>query len=689
MPLPTTTQAPVRETVMFVIDPSAAPEGEKPEALPKQNATTISTAHTVGSIVAAFLIVAGTALVLRLVEAKIQSPKSSVSEAVPHSRIDIANFASGCKKIFKVAGSYVWIPSANAATVPYAAKFFIESKERVTVTAGEEATYIVGFKNTGSREWRNDGNNYISVYSAKPYYRKSTFAAPNWEKNVKPGRLKDARVAPGAIGYFEITLKAPEVPGEYTEWFSLAREGIVWMPGGSFSIPITVTEKPAYSAMLLLKSDKELVLRQGEETSVTVGWKNSGNTPWKVKSIVSKGLEMASDASANPSIFASSAWPSSNEAARVNGDAVLPGQIGFVDFSIRAPERPGRFVIRFALVADGNDVLGGDVEFVGNVTDDSDVRALPSVEPLGMTSEPDLRVGLCYIPYDAGDSGQTGIDPCVSSGSAALRVSSAVSLSLQNGNNETVASNVGGSVEVRFDPTTRFTVTSGGATYSFYDAVRIVPQSKSDIVVFDTWKNLIASGENDNRQRGTLEFRYLADKQRIWAINELPLELYVKGLAEIPFNWPIEAQKAQAIAARTYAAYYFLAGGKHASQEHILNAGEGDQVYHGVGAELRRPTLSRAVDETRGVVITYNGGVVSTPYFAQSDGRTRSWAEVYGSPARPWLQSVDAPYDLGKTRRGHGIGMSQMDAYGRAKSGTSYEDILKHYYSGIELKRAY
>ena len=252
-----------------------------------------------------------------------------------------------------------------------------------------------------------------------------------------------------------------------------------------------------------------------------------------------------------------------------------------------------------------------------------------------------------------------------------------------------MAENAGTVVSIKFDPISKFTVTANGATYSFYDAVRLVPADLSTVLVFDSWKNLIASGENDNRQHGTLEFRYIENRQRVWAINELPLDLYVKGIAEIPADWPLEAQKAQAIAARTYALYYVLAGGKHASQSHILNAGFYDQVYHGHGAELRRPALTRAVEETRGQVVTYNGEVVSTPYFAQSDGRTRSWAEVYGSPPRPWLQSVVTQYDAGKTMRGHGIGMSQMDAYGRARDGATFDNILKYYYTGIELKRAY
>lgn len=680
------TQTPVREETVFVVS-------EEAKVLPlPSTAVATSTLNVVGSVVAAFLIVAVSAFGLRALEHKLEVKGfwgGWADAGISKNRVDSALLSPSYNRLLGAIGSYIFIPTANAATVPYAAKFSIESAPEVTVRAGETVTYVVGFKNIGSKTWVNDGKKHISVYTAKPYYRKSLFFFDAWEKDVKPARLRDAAVAPGAIGYFEITLKAPEKPGSYTEKFNLGIEGSAWMPGGYFFVPIKVTERPALSAALLLKSANGLTLRQGEEKKVTVGWKNSGRVAWKERTVVVKSLEIGNDDSASPTIFAASSWSADGTTVKVVGDSVAPGRIDFIDFNLRAPARSGDFNIKFSLMVDGTLVEGGDVEFSGNVTDESQSTGLPAIEPLGLSSEPNLRVGLCYIPFDGADKGQVGIDPCIAGGMQTLRVTSAAPLSLQNEAGSMIAQNVGTSVSISFDPVSRFSVIANGASYSFTNGVRIVPDDLNSVLVFENWKNIIGSGENDNRQHGILEFRYLDDKQRLWTINELPLELYVKGMAEIPATWPIEVQKAQAVAARTYATYYFLAGGKHASQEHILNAGEGDQVYHGVGAELRRPILSQAVDATRGVVVTYSGGVVSTPYFGQSDGRTKSWAEVYGSTNRPWLQSVEAPYDLGKVLRGHGIGMSQMDAYGMAKSGATYEQILKHYYTGIELKRAY
>ena len=55
------------------------------------------------------------------------------------------------------------------------------------------------------------------------------------------------------------------------------------------------------------------------------------------------------------------------------------------------------------------------------------------------------------------------------------------------------------------------------------------------------------------------------------------------------------------------------------------------------------------------------GAQVITPYFTWSDGRTRSWTDVWGGSTKPWLVSVEAPYDVGKNLYGHGVGMSAWD----------------------------
>jgi peptidoglycan hydrolase-like amidase len=99
--------------------------------------------------------------------------------------------------------------------------------------------------------------------------------------------------------------------------------------------------------------------------------------------------------------------------------------------------------------------------------------------------------------------------------------------------------------------------------------------------------------------------------------------------------------------------------------------------------------LSTAIDTTRGVTVTYAGVPVVTPYFSNSDGRTRDWTEVWGGTSKPWLKSVVVTYDQGKNLFGHGVGMSARGALLMVMSGTSWQNALKYFYSGIDLIKIY
>ena len=70
-----------------------------------------------------------------------------------------------------------------------------------------------------------------------------------------------------------------------------------------------------------------------------------------------------------------------------------------------------------------------------------------------------------------------------------------------------------------------------------------------------------------------------------------------------------------------------------------------------------------------------------------ADGKTLSAQEVWGWTNTPYLQSVDDPYCTGLTRQGHGVGMSGCGSEGMAKDGKGYEEIIKYYYQGVEIKK--
>jgi stage II sporulation protein D len=148
------------------------------------------------------------------------------------------------------------------------------------------------------------------------------------------------------------------------------------------------------------------------------------------------------------------------------------------------------------------------------------------------------------------------------------------------------------------------------------------------------------NGVGDGVYRGTLDVR-VARGPGLNAINSLGLESYVMGVVgnESPASWPLEALKAQAVAARTYA-LASNAGGRGFSQY----ADTRSQVYRGVLSET--PSTTRATQATAAQVVTYGGNVATTFFFSTSGGQTENIENAFpGSVPKPWLKGVEDPYD--------------------------------------------
>jgi stage II sporulation protein D len=140
--------------------------------------------------------------------------------------------------------------------------------------------------------------------------------------------------------------------------------------------------------------------------------------------------------------------------------------------------------------------------------------------------------------------------------------------------------------------------------------------------------------------RGVAEVRIGAGGSAIAAINELPLEQYLWGVVprELgPVAFPeLEALKAQAVAARTYAIANFT---KRQADGYNLLATTADQVYGGFQDE--HPLSSRAVDETKGIIATADGvQPIEALYFSTSGGWTANNEDVFNSSAVAYLRGI-------------------------------------------------
>src|SRR5436189_98728 len=123
---------------------------------------------------------------------------------------------------------------------------------------------------------------------------------------------------------------------------------------------------------------------------------------------------------------------------------------------------------------------------------------------------------------------------------------------------------------------------------------------------------------NGRGYRGSLRVLKLAPA-KVRIVNVVDVDLYLRGVvpSEMPKSWALEALKAQAVAARSYALSHLHTGGGF-----DVYPDTRDQVYLGIPHEA--PSTTSAVNATAGQVVFYKGKVASTYFFSTSGGRTAS-----------------------------------------------------------------
>src|SRR5437588_234072 len=137
---------------------------------------------------------------------------------------------------------------------------------------------------------------------------------------------------------------------------------------------------------------------------------------------------------------------------------------------------------------------------------------------------------------------------------------------------------------------------------------------------------------NDKPYRGKLEV-FANTRGALTVVNVIGLEDYVRGVVPNELSYPaLEALKAQAIAARTYAVKN---RGQFAAEGFDLFPTTRSQVYRGLTSETS--LTSRAVEETRGVIATYKGEPINALYTSTCGGRTEDAENIFNE-AVPYLR---------------------------------------------------
>ena len=145
---------------------------------------------------------------------------------------------------------------------------------------------------------------------------------------------------------------------------------------------------------------------------------------------------------------------------------------------------------------------------------------------------------------------------------------------------------------------------------------------------------------NDKPYRGRIEV-FANRRGSLTVVNVIGLEDYVRGVVPNELSFPaLEALKAQAVAARTYA---LKNRGQFAPEGFDLLPTTRSQVYRGLTSET--PLTTRAVDETRGIVATYNGEPINALYTSTCGGRTEDAENIFNE-AVPYLRGRECAAEI-------------------------------------------
>ncbi len=159
---------------------------------------------------------------------------------------------------------------------------------------------------------------------------------------------------------------------------------------------------------------------------------------------------------------------------------------------------------------------------------------------------------------------------------------------------------------------------------------------------------------NSVRYQGMLFIKTIsAVTSYLTVVNVLPFEQYLKGVvpSEMPASWSAEALKVQAIAARTYA-YHELGSEVANSDKNILLEKSGAQIDDTVtyqaylGLKNGAASTDKAIDDTQGMVLTYNKKVIKAYFSADSGGYTENSENVWGD-AHPYILAKPELYPEG------------------------------------------
>ncbi len=573
------------------------------------------------------------------------------------SAIEFVPIVDGIRKVEKYLSVPVQIKQPN---YDYEITNIVIPKPYLKINEREEITIEV--KNKGNFIWKGMGPNKFTLGTEQPRDHINTLLARN---SQRLGTLEETEVKPGESGHVVIRLRAPKQTGRYLEYFTPLVEGVSWFAPQNHFLDVYVY-KNEYDSNLIGKSG-DTIFVPGESKKLWIDTENLGGIVWNEPETNLIEYEIK-----NPDGL-------KIENLVLEEKKLVPGQRGRISFTLTAPENEGFYYVQIKPKIGDHALITRPAHFFLRVIKNPNSGATGTVAP-SSTALPQQTTGTSNfftvknnIRISLGFHGNPVI-----SGSG--------SFALFDGQKRIATFQKNEKVGVNYD-SKNYQISGMTEKYYSSDPPRFVPLENAILRVDNFERKSGANNGNfDNEFRGILEVR--SYNSQLHVINELSIEDYLKGTGEIREQEPTEKLRSIIIAARTYAAFYIKVAEKFPGAPfNLTDDAETSQKYVGYGAEKRSPNTVKAVEDTIGSVVTWQGKLVKTPYFHSDDGRTRSAEEVWGWKDTPYLVSVPDPYCAGNTLQGHGVGLSGCGSLGMAKAGKTYEEIIKYYYQGVEIKK--
>lgn len=532
----------------------------------------------------------------------------------------------------------------------------------------------VTLKNTGNITWEKSGKNkfVLGADNKRDHVNKLLVKPSNRLAN-----LTEDQVKPGGIGHFTFQIKAPKSEGLYQEYFTPLMEGITWFANKNSSFKVYVYQKDFAANPVDMISSRQVL--PGEQKMMWFKIQNLGGTTWNKTGDNKVDFDISNPKNINI------------VDTHMEENKVDPGQVATIDITMQGPTAEGTYPLNIMPRIGKNNLLIRSFYFGLQIqkqtsssagqtpvqpTVQTPVQSAPSLSPQPVTAPTISQISNPNIRIDLSFRGSPTI------------ISANGPFALQNGAEDLATFQANEKVSVTADQNNYYikgnqvnlTVSTPPRFYSPNSAILRVDNFTRP----NSWNPSV----NNNEFRGILEVHFY--NKELHTINELPLEDYLKGTGEISDQDPIEKIKTILILSRSYALYYIKVAQKFPGAPfNLTDDPQTSQKYMGYDYEKSQPNTVKAATDTAGMVVTYQGKVIKTPYFSSDDGRTRSAEAVWGWKDTPYLTSVADPYCAGKTMNGHGVGLSGCGSLGMAKAGKTYQEIIKYYYQGVDIQKVY